>query len=174
MENQGQAMKVQEIMSQPVVTCRPNDSLNRAAELMWDGDCGTVPVVDDDGRVAGIVTDRDICMASYTKGQTLASIPVSEAMTSAVRTCRAEDPVESAVRQIREARARRLPVVDDDNRPVGILSLNDIARSAADQRQSDIDREVVEMLAAVCEPRRASEKSAVAAAAPRKSARRRS
>jgi CBS domain-containing protein len=91
-------------------------------------------------------------------------------MTSEVYTCRPADTLKSAVGQIRKARTRRLPVVDDDNRPIGILSLNDIALSAAARRQSDVDREVVEMLAAVCEPRGGLGRTDVTATIPRKAA----
>lgn len=146
-------MKVQEIMSQPVVACHRNDNLNRAAQLMWENDCGVIPVVGDDGRIAGIVTDRDVCMASYTRGQALDAIPVSAAMALDVFTCRPEDSLETAERLMGQKQVRRVPVVDDDNRPVGVLSMNDVARHVAAQNRSAADRDVVRAMAAVCQPR---------------------
>jgi CBS domain-containing protein len=64
-------MKIRDIMSQDVATCREDDSLDRAAQLMWDRDVGSVPVVDGEGRPLGMITDRDICMAAYTQGEAL-------------------------------------------------------------------------------------------------------
>ena len=62
-------MKVRDLMSRPVQTCRSNESLNAAAQKMWDEDIGAVAVVDDKNRVVGVVTDRDLCMAAYTQGR---------------------------------------------------------------------------------------------------------
>jgi len=77
-------MRVEQLMNQPVHTCRRTDSLNRAAQLMWDNDCGVLPVVDDRGLLAGVITDRDICMASYTQGRSLLELVVERAMAKKV------------------------------------------------------------------------------------------
>ena len=58
-------MRVKELMSQPVRSCAVTDSADRAAQIMWEGDCGAVPVLDDDRRLVGVVTNRDICMAAF-------------------------------------------------------------------------------------------------------------
>lgn len=120
-------MNAGDLMTKRAYCCNPRDSLARAAEIMWDHDCGCVPVIDDDGGLVGIVTDRDGFIAAYTRGQTLHEIPVSTVMARAVKTCRPEDTLESAERTMREAQVRRLPVVDAKGRLLGILSLNDIA-----------------------------------------------
>jgi len=147
-------MNIQEIMSKPAVTCRPSDTLNTAAQLMWEHDCGAIPVTGDDGQIVGIVTDRDICMATYTRGSAPQAIQVSDAMANEVFSCHADDSLDAAERLMSEKQIRRIPVVDGDNRPIGLLSLNDIACYAASSRKKNgIDREVTQTLAAICQPR---------------------
>src|SRR5689334_1101420 len=84
---------VRKLMKESPCTCSPDDSLERAAQLMWELDCGAVPVVAADGSVAGIITDRDICMAAYTRGQTLRAMSVESTMSKSVISCSPEDSV---------------------------------------------------------------------------------
>lgn len=147
-------MKVQDLMSKPAVTCRHTDTVNAAAELMWQFDCGAVPATDDGGRLVGIITDRDICMATYTKGSSPLGISVCDAMSKEVFACHAGDSLAAAQQLMSEKQVHRLPVVDGENRPVGLLSLNDLVRHAASAPTKEgVEREVVETLAAVCQPR---------------------
>jgi CBS domain-containing protein len=147
-------MNIQEIMSKPAVTCRPSDTLNIAAQLMWQHDCGAIPVVNDDNSVVGMITDRDICMATYTRGSAPQAIQISDAMAKQVFSCHPDESLDAAERLMSDNQIRRIPVVDGDNRPVGLLSLNDIARYAASSRKKNgIDREVTQTLAAICQPR---------------------
>lgn len=147
-------MRVEEIMSKPAITCRSTDSLNKAAELMWHYDCGVIPVVDHDNRLVGIVTDRDVCMAAYTQGRLLSVIPVSTAMATQVFSCGPGDAIESVERLMKEKQVRRIPVVDGQNAPIGLVSLNDLVRGAAIAEQGNgTQREVVEMLSGICSPR---------------------
>jgi CBS domain-containing protein len=147
-------MQVQELMTRPAVTCRSTDPLNTAAQLMWDHDCGAVPVVDDSGSLVGLITDRDICMAAYTQGRRLEEIPAAEAMATRVFSCHRHDSLESAEELMGEKQIRRLPVIDSDRRPIGVLSLNDIARHAATSRTNGrLSADVTRTLAAICEPR---------------------
>jgi CBS domain-containing protein len=146
-------MRIKEIMTHPVVTCPADSTLDHAARLMWEFDCGIIPVVNDQGRLAGVVTDRDICMAAYTQGRLLSAIPVSTVMATAVVAVHTEDTVETAEASMRENQVRRLPVLDAEDRPVGLVSMNDLARLASRARRSAVDRELVRTLAAVCQPR---------------------
>lgn len=146
-------MQIKDVMSHPPVTCPASSTLDHPARLMWEFDCGIIPVVNDDGRLAGVVTDRDVCMAAYTQGQPLASIPVTTAMAKAVIASREGDPIEQAEQLMRDNQIRRLPVLDADDRPVGLVSMNDLARLAARAKRSGVDRELVTTLAAVCRPR---------------------
>ncbi len=120
-------MNVEQLMTTPVQTCCDTDMLNRAAQIMWEGDCGAVPVVDSNKRPIGMITDRDICMASYTQGKPLFQIAVSNAMSRTIIICRKDESVTTAESMMRSHQIRRLPIVGDDGTIVGILSLNDIA-----------------------------------------------
>jgi CBS domain-containing protein len=122
-------MKVEQIMSRPVLSCTDTDTLNRAAQVMWENDVGCV-VVQANRKLVGIITDRDICMAAYTRGEPLSAIRVSEVMTRTVETVLASDRVETAERLMREKRIRRLPVIDASKALVGFVSLNDLALEA--------------------------------------------
>jgi CBS domain-containing protein len=146
-------MHVEQIMNQPPVSCRVHDTLNTAAQLMWEHDSGAIPVLGNDGRIIGIVTDRDICMAAYTTGRPLHAIPVHDAMAKEVFTCKPDDSVEDAEHLMGEKQIRRLPVLNDAGQLVGMLSLGDIAREFGASRRKSVIRELVQTLAAVCTPR---------------------
>jgi CBS domain-containing protein len=148
-------MKISKLMTQDVRTCRPDETLEAAARSMWEGDCGCLPVTDGSLRVVGMLTDRDICMAAWTRGKTLGEIRVADAMAKQVRACNPDDSLTEAQAIMAEVRVRRLPVVDADERLVGLLSLADLAREAARTRESRrarpaIEREVAGTLAAIC------------------------
>lgn len=149
-------MKVSDLMTREVRACYRNDSLNRAAQLMWENDCGAIPVIDADARVVGMLTDRDICMAAYTQGIPLVDASVASAMSPNVCVCNPSDNIASAAQLMRERQIRRLPVVDEAQQLVGILSMSEIVREADRQRASKSrkrtikDGEVVETMGAIC------------------------
>lgn len=118
-------MKVKEIMSQGVLTCHPDDDLAVAAKLMWDGDCGMLPVMKD-GRLQGVITDRDICMGVATQSRPARDIEVATVMNRSPHPCRSDIEVEAALDLMRKHRVRRLPVVGNDGELEGVLALNDI------------------------------------------------
>lgn len=122
--------KARDVMTRDVVSCRPADSLNRAAQLMWEGDCGALPVVDHSGKLLGMLTDRDICMAAYTRGRPLTELSVSAAMSTSVFSCRPEDTLRSVMDAMATRQVRRIPVLDEAGLLVGIVSLADVARLA--------------------------------------------
>ena len=161
-------MNVEQAMTTGVKTCRPQDALSTAAHLMWDHDCGCVPVVDEKLKVLGIITDRDICMAAYTQGKPLYELPVSLAMSKNVWSVRPGDTISAAELVMQEHQIRRLPVVDVTGRLVGLLSLNDLARHASrertQKRKAVSDAEIGETLAAICEATGCQEAAAVSAA----------
>ena len=146
-------MQIKEIMTHPVVSCPVSATTDNAARLMWEFDCGIVPVVDDDGRLAGVITDRDICMAAYTQGVGLAAIPVASAMAQQVVAAHLEDTVDSVESLMRTSQIRRVPILDRDNRVAGIVAMNDLARLAARAHRNAVDRELIKTMAAVCQPR---------------------
>ncbi|MEW6208599.1 MAG: CBS domain-containing protein [Acidobacteriota bacterium] len=123
-------MKVREIMTEDVKTCAPDNSLSEAAAVMWDVDCGVVPVVGDDGKLVGMITDRDIAIALGTRNRLASDIRVSEAMSKQVYSCAADDDIHAALKTMRKDRVRRLPVVNQEGLLEGIVSINDIALHA--------------------------------------------
>jgi CBS domain-containing protein len=149
-------MKVQDVMSRELETCRPEEDLNRVAQLMWERDVGVVPVVEPSGAVIGMITDRDLCMAAYTQGRHLASIGVGEVMSRMIHSCAPGTSLESALAVMKEGRVRRLPVIDSGGGLVGLLSLNDLVRGAVREvRRGDrqLGTELIEAFAVICEPR---------------------
>lgn len=121
-------MQVEELMNRDVSTCKRDHMLDCTVRIMWEQDCGIVPVVDELSRVVGVITDRDVCLAAYTQGRPIQEIPAWSVMSRHVHSCRADDPIERAEQIMRENRVRRLPVTDAGGRLVGLLSLSDIAR----------------------------------------------
>jgi CBS domain-containing protein len=123
-------MKVEDLMTTDVGACRPFDSVDRSAKVMWERDCGAVPVLDQEGRAIAMLTDRDICMAALTQGKALGEIRVSSAMSRGLWSCRPGDDVKDAEETMRAHQVRRLPVVDQDGKLLGVLSISDLARAA--------------------------------------------
>lgn len=150
-------MRVRDLMTKDVATCRSNDMLSNAAQIMWDRDCGCVPVLDDEMHVVGMITDRDICIAAHSRNASPSTIPVFTAMSPALYGCGADDTLAIAEQIMREHQVRRLPVLDRDGRLQGILSLSDLARAATEKRgdkSPGISIAAIEAtFAAVCKPR---------------------
>jgi CBS domain-containing protein len=149
--------RVVRTMSRPVTSCTPEDDVAEAARLMWDDDRGFLVVLDGRGKLVGVITDRDICMAAYTRGRALHQISVASAMSRDVRTCALDDTLEQAACIMREARVRRLPVVDPLGSVAGVISLADIAAAGEATAAT-----VVDTLASIAGPRAKRVKSKVA------------
>jgi CBS domain-containing protein len=135
-------MKVEQIMNRHVRVCHPQDSLNMAAQIMWEEPCGAVPVVDEQSRPVGFLTDRDICMAAYTQGKPLAALRVETAMARKVILCSVEDDLRSAADLMRQHRMRRLPVIHRHGTMVGLLSIDDLACEAARSLRGGVNEEL--------------------------------
>ncbi len=151
-------MKVKDLMATEVKSCATHNTLNTVAQTMWDNDIGCVPVVDNDRRVVGMLTDRDVCMAAYIQGVPLTGSLVTSAMSKQVFSCAFDDDVASAESLMRDKQVRRLPVTDAQGRLAGIISLNDIAREG--EREDELkkarevsDAEIARVMASVCAPR---------------------
>ncbi|MEP6924971.1 MAG: CBS domain-containing protein [Pyrinomonadaceae bacterium] len=119
-------MKVREVMTSDVGYCQPDTSLTGAAMIMWQRDCGVVPVVNEQKRVIGMITDRDICIAVATKNRLASDIQVSEIISGKVAFCQPNDDVEDALKTMKKRQLRRLPVTDKDNVLLGIISMGDL------------------------------------------------
>jgi len=155
-------MKVEQLMTKDVASCSPEESLNEAARIMWERDCGFVPITDGDaGRsVVGILTDRDVCLAAYFKGSNLKDVPIRTAMSTGIRACKPTDSISEVEATMRSAQIHRLPVVDDANCLLGVISLADIAREATREAGSDrrevTEAEIGDTIAAISRPRMAA------------------
>jgi len=146
MSSSGLLTNVRSLMATHVELCDREDSLARAAQLMWEADCGIVPVVDN-SQLVGVVTDRDICMATYTQGRAPAEIRVGDVMSKHVYSCSAEASIGEALSLMARQRVRRLPVTGKDSRLVGMLALADIARWARATPGTGVELALVESLA---------------------------
>ena len=153
-------MLIQDLMSTNVQTCRSYESLNAAAQKMWEADIGAIPVLDDKQRVVGMLTDRDICMAAYSLGRPLGQLVLAESMSRSVVTCAPTDTVARAEQLMRDHAVRRLPVVDHERHVVGIVSVNDLARAVSRSHRGQ--GELVATMASICQPRQATRAAAQA------------
>jgi len=118
-------MKVQDIMTSDVQCCGPDTNLAAAAKMMWDSDCGALPVLNVQGQVMSMITDRDICMATATKNKPASDITVWETVSGKAYTCGLSDDVHTALDIMKREKVRRLPVVDEDGILQGIVAIND-------------------------------------------------
>lgn len=152
-------MKVADVFSTSVRTCGPESNVAEAGWLMWENDCGFVPVVDPAGRVVGVITDRDICIAAATKPLTASQIRVADVMSRAVFCCRPNDSLAQALKTMEERAVRRLPVVNERGEIRGVLSLADLILAARDDGKpnSVTSEKVMRALAAVSRPRKPAE-----------------
>jgi CBS domain-containing protein len=155
-------MRVQDLMSQPVVTCHVNDPLNLVAQKMWDHDCGAIAIVNDEGKLTGMITDRDICMAALTQGRPLDQILVNNVMSNHVVSASPDLRVTDVEQLMVEHQVQRIPIVDPDNRPVGIVSIHDLAIESVqpDSRIKNGAVKIAHTLAAICRPRIQKRRSA--------------
>ena len=148
-------MKVSELMTRDVASCKMNHSVDCSARIMWECDCGCVPIVDDEDRVVGMLTDRDICMAALSQGRPLDDIKVRSAATNDVVCAREDASIEEAEALMQKHQIRRIPVIDRNGVLQGILSMNDIARHFQGSRtrtQGLSGDFIAQTLAAICAP----------------------
>jgi CBS domain-containing protein len=150
-------MKVQDVMNENVKSCQPNTNLAEAMRMMWDYDCGALPVVADGGETVGVITDRDIAIAVGTRHLPAWAIPVGDVMSKELFSVSRNDDIHKALKLMRKYQVRRLPVIDTRGALEGILSLNDIALHAEHGNGKKVPglnyEDVVSTLKAVCEHR---------------------
>ena len=143
-------MKVHDIMTREAVSCQTDSDLASAARIMLTGRVGTLPVVDAHGHVVGMLTDRDIAMATGIRVRDASDIAVHEAMSCRVRGCLAYDDVAAALRQMQEGRVRRLPVLDANGRLAGVLSIDDILLRAVGEQDGIVPTDFLSAMRVIC------------------------
>jgi len=126
-------MKVKDIMTADLQTCDPQMSAAAAARLMWDGDCGFLPVVDA-GTLLGVVTDRDLYIALATQNRLPSELLVGDVATRTVITCEPDADIHAALEAMKAHQIRRLPVVGNSGTLLGVISMDDLVRAAGPKR----------------------------------------
>jgi len=148
-------MKVKDLMTTSPTACTLTNSLADAGGMMWQNDCGILPVVAEGGKVVGLITDRDICMAGVLNGRNLTNIAVEDVISRKVFSCKADDDVRNALKTMQENKVRRLVVVDDLGMLEGIVSMNDIvlrAEAAKDKKTPEVSyADVVNTYKSICQ-----------------------
>ena len=148
-------MRAKDLMTSPTITCHVNDPLNVVAARMWDADIGALPVVNDDGKLTGMITDRDVCMAAYTQGHTLDAMLVNSAMGKHVIAARPDDFLTEIEQLMAKHKVRRIPIGDDAGRPIGIVAMSDLVIESVqpDTAMKHGPAKLATTLAAICRPR---------------------
>ncbi len=142
-------MRVEEIMTKDVSFCNPRTNAAAAAEIMWTKNCGSLPIIDDEGHVAGIVTDRDLFIALGTSNKRAGELRLGEFTHRALSLCAPRDDIRSALKTMAQRQLQRLPVVDKDGSLKGILSMDDIVLRVEEAGLSNED--VVDTMKAISE-----------------------
>lgn len=156
-------MRVEEVMTREVSYCTPGTNAAAAAEIMWTRDCGILPVLEDSGRVAGVVTDRDLFIALGTRNRSASDLPVGEIMHREPSACAPEDDVRNALKTMAQQRVHRLPVVDQSGALKGILSMNDVILQAKAETDGVFKDDVIRTLKAICghQPRKSTQQESL-------------
>ena len=123
-------MYIRDIMKRNVTTCRLDNSAEDVALMMWNNDCGSIPVVDDSGKALGMITDRDICMATALQKKPAYDIRVADIMSRHLFSCQSDNDVKHAMKTMANHRVKRLPITNGSGQVEGILSIDDIIASA--------------------------------------------
>ncbi len=123
-------MTVENVMKKPVATCRQHMNLAEVTALMWENDCGALPVLNETGELAGIVTDRDLCMALGTRNVRPSDLCVRDVFKDHPLVCKSSDDIHTALRTMGKGKVRRLPVVNNEAVLEGIISMDDVILNA--------------------------------------------
>jgi CBS domain-containing protein len=141
------AMKARELMTAAPTTCSPQTNLAAAAELMLSADCGLLPVLDE-GKLVGVVTDRDLYIALATRNQRPADLCVGDVAQRPVYTCSPDDDLDTVLATMRRHRIRRVPVEGFGGSVLAVISIDDLAMVAGPAERV-ADRAVIDTLQAV-------------------------
>lgn len=138
-------------MTKTVEVCGENDALSKACEIMWQKDCGVVPVVDKKSKIVGIITDRDVAIAAFLHNKTVAEIKCSEIVNEKIISCSSADNIENVLKLMKKYQVKRLPVVDEKEKLEGIISITDILLSSGEDKK--LRKKVLKTIEAISKPR---------------------
>ena len=142
-------MKISDLMTPDPVTCLPTTNLAQAAALMLQGDCGVLPVVEN-GKIRGVVTDRDLFIALGTRDQQPSSVTIADVMHGPLFSCSPDDDVEAVLEIMKAHTIRRVPVEGFGGTVLGIVSMNDLVRAVGRTKRSVSGAEVIDTLQSIC------------------------
>ncbi len=129
-------MKCKDIMSERIKFCHENSTIKEAVNIMNNFNCGVVPVVDENNKISGLVTDRDIALYSVLQEENAETTELKDFMTRDIITCDLDDDIDQAIEKMKRYKVRRLPVVNPENEIVGLLSLGDIAVKSGEEHET--------------------------------------
>jgi CBS domain-containing protein len=145
-------VRVGDVMTRNVITVHPDNTVEWAARLMGECNCGALPVVDDDGRLIGMVTDRDLTVRITGRGKDSRRARVDECMTNESFTCLASESIKDCMWLMSCHQIRRLPIVNDRYQVIGIVSQADLVRHAGSHQGRGERRAMADMICAISEP----------------------
>ena len=143
-------MKVKDVMKSDVGFCAADDSLMRAAELMRSRDCGVVPVVDEEKRVVGMLTDRDLCLAVVARNRKASDVKCGELLGGRLIVCAPEDKLEDALRKMRKHQIKRLAAIGRSGEIVGILTVADVLLAV--RKDKNLKKKIYATVRAISKP----------------------
>lgn len=146
-------MKIRDLMTTTVVSCSSETSLAAAGALMFENDCGFLPIVNETGKITGVITDRDICIALSTRDGQPSHITTGEVAQTPAFVCSPDDDIHSALKTMSKERVHRLPVVNSEGGLAGILSINDIvlhAQKGDGKKAGILFEDVMRAFQAIC------------------------
>lgn len=137
-------MRVSDLMTRDVQSCTPSTPIQEVAAMMVSNDCGLIPVTDDtaQGRLLGVVTDRDIVVRLVAAGRNPLEATARDVMTNEVATCAPDTSVDACCDLMEQKQVRRIPVVDERGQIVGIVAQADVARQASESKTAEVVKEV--------------------------------
>jgi CBS domain-containing protein len=147
-----QQLRARDVMTDDVVAVDPNTPVQHAARLMANYDCGAIPVINRQGKMIGMITDRDITVRLVAEGENPAYALVGDCMTRQVFACHVNDSLINCMRSMSHHQIRRMPIVNDRNQVVGIVSQGDIAQYATEKSGGGARRAVSDVVCAISEP----------------------
>lgn len=146
------SVRAGDLMSRDVTCVGPGASIEYAAQMMRECDCGGLPVTDNGGRLIGMITDRDIVVRLVARGADILRARVEDCMSGRPQACHVDDPIEDCMRTMSRHQIRRLPIVDNRDRVVGIISQGDLARYAGMYHGYGERRALADVVSAVSAP----------------------
>ncbi len=142
-------MKVKKIMTKDVGTCHASESLAKAVSIMWQRDCGIVPVVSDSNSVMGMITDRDVAIAITSRNRPANEVLIDEVIKGQTISCAPDDSVQRVLKKMRKHKIKRLPVVKKTGELVGMVSIADVLNA---KRNKAIQRQLIKTLESISKP----------------------